>query len=242
MRNEENRNAGEEDGALIKMVRDLKDDMAGLRNEIREIGEKWERRVDRMENKMVEMEERMKNVEKQMGERKMERGDRIEYEKMEERDALRQELRRLKKTIEENERKGRKNNIVIRGLSTNAKAGNIKDSARKWLEQKFGIKDKVKYVKTTGFEGKEIIIVEMDEWKTKEKIMKEKSKLRGENIYIDHDMTKEEREIQRKLRMRAREEKEAGRIAKVGYRKIFIDGKQWEWIDEEGELRIRSNF
>lgn len=240
-RDEENRHPGEE-GTLIKMMRDLKEEMTGLRNEIKEIKEKWVLRVDRMENKMVEMEERMKNMEKQMGEREFDRGDRIEYERGDERDVLGQEVRRLKRTIEVNERKGRKNNIVIRGLGTTDKAGNIKDVARKWLEQKFEIKDKIKLVHTAGFEGKEITIVELDEWKTKEKIMKEKSKLRGEKIYIDHDMTREEREVQRKIRMRAREEKEAGRIVKVGYRKIFIGGIQWVWNEEVEELRTKTSF
>ena len=55
--------------------------------------------------------------------------------------------------------------------------------------------------------------------------MREKSKQRGKNIFIDHDMTKKESEVQRKLRERAREEREKGKRVKIGYRKLIVEGK-----------------
>lgn len=82
----------------------------------------------------------------------------------------------------------------------------------------------------------------MEDWQTKEKIMKEKNKLRGRNIFIDHDMTKEEREEQRKLRKRAGREREEGRKVKVGYRKIIVEGKVYIWNDKEEEVREKENF
>jgi len=47
--------------------------------------------------------------------------------------------------------------------------------------------------------------VELDQWETKEKIIKEKKKLGNRKIFIDR--TVEERQIQRKLRERARKER-----------------------------------
>jgi hypothetical protein len=53
------------------------------------------------------------------------------------------------------------------------------------------------------------VLVEMEEWSAKEKIMKQKGKLREkketEKIFIDNDLTKQEREVQKKLRTIAKE-------------------------------------
>lgn len=44
-----------------------------------------------------------------------------------------------------------------------------------------------------GRKEREWAVVEIEDWKTKQAIMKEKKKLRGKNIFIDHDLTKEEK-------------------------------------------------
>jgi hypothetical protein len=68
------------------------------------------------------------------------------------------------------------------------------------------------------------VIVEMKEWSGKEKVMKQKGKLRErketEKIFINNDLTKQGREIQNKLRTIAKEEKMEGKEIKVGYGKI----------------------
>lgn len=63
-------------------------------------------------------------------------------------------------------------------------------------------------------------------------IMRNKSKLRGSDTYIDNDLTRGEREIQSVLRQRAREEREKGDTeAKVGYQKILMRGQWVTWKD-----------
>jgi hypothetical protein len=57
-------------------------------------------------------------------------------------------------------------------------------------------------------------------------------------MYIDDDLTKEERETQKKLRELAREERDRGKRVKIGYRKIQITGTTGETEEnllEEGE-------
>lgn len=66
--------------------------------------------------------------------------------------------------------------------------------------------------------------------------MKEKSKLKGRDIYIDHDLTKEERDIQRKLRERAKREREESKKVKIGYKKIIIEGKTYIWNEEAEDI------
>lgn len=100
----------------------------------------------------------------------------------------------------------------------------------------------MKNIQVVGRGGKEVIIVELINWEVKEKIMKEKKKLGGGRVYIDHDMSQEERDVQRKLRERARSEREKGKSVKVGYRKLNIDGKLYIWNEEAREVREKKNF
>jgi pyruvate-formate lyase len=81
----------------------------------------------------------------------------------------------------------------------------------------------------------------MEEWSEKEKVIKQKGRLRAkketEKIFIDH-LAKQEREIQKKLRTIAKEEKGEEKEVKVGYRKITTEGLQWIWNEERGRLEV----
>jgi hypothetical protein len=58
--------------------------------------------------------------------------------------------------------------------------------------------------------------------------MLNKSKLKerkDDRMYTADDLTKEERETQKKLRELAREERDRGKRVKIGYRKIQINGE-----------------
>lgn len=260
---EEKKNEGT--GDLIAILKEIKVEMSGMRKEMKEMKTKidflenrWELRDKGLEERMDKIEKKVKEIGMQKKEEKEESKKAVEEvvirmmetwrkkekiaEQQEKKTAeeTKNEVKKLKRIIEDKERKDRKNNIVIRGLR------NEKEEAKKvgkeFLEKEFGAGSKIKYIKTEGKEKREVIIVEMEDWQTKEKIMKEKSKLRGRNIYIDHDMTKEEREVQRKLRERAGREREEGKKVKVGYRKIIVEGKVYIWNEEEEELREKENF
>jgi hypothetical protein len=62
----------------------------------------------------------------------------------------------------------------------------------------------------------------MQEWNGKEKVMKQKGKLREKEE--TKNITKQEREIQKKLRSIVKKEKREEKEVKVGYRKITIEG------------------
>lgn len=75
--------------------------------------------------------------------------------------------------------------------------------------------------------------------KDKEKTMKNKSQLKNiknARIYINNDLTKEEREKQKKIRQRAQQEKANGKTVKMGYNKLIIDGVEWKWNREKEDL------
>jgi hypothetical protein len=52
---------------------------------------------------------------------------------------------------------------------------------------------------------------------------------KGERMYIDDDLTNEERKAQKKLREVATEEKDSGKRIKIRYRKIQINGEWFRW-------------
>jgi len=66
-------------------------------------------------------------------------------------------------------------------------------------------------------------------------------KLGSRKIYIDNDLTQKEREVQRKLREIARDERADGRRARVGYRRIEIEGQMYIWNKEENRIVKKRN-
>jgi hypothetical protein len=73
--------------------------------------------------------------------------------------------------------------------------------------------------------------VEMEEWSGKEKVMKQKGKLRKKK---EAYRTRHTEETKNHRERRKREGKEV----KVGYRKITIEVVQWRWNKERGRLEI----
>lgn len=61
-------------------------------------------------------------------------------------------------------------------------------------------------------------------------------------IWIEDDLTKEEREIQKQLREKAKEERTKGKKVKVGkgYMKIFIEDYVYIWNEKGRRLKEKS--
>lgn len=137
----------------------------------------------------------------------------------------RREVVKMKKKMEEIEKQERKNRIIIKGLEISEE--NMQDTVRSFLEENFKIAKQIKEIMIVGRERGKAAVVEMMDWKAKQEIMREKNKLRGKTIFIDHDMSKEEKEIQRKIVERAKDEKKKGRKAKIGYKKLYIEGRKF---------------
>jgi hypothetical protein len=56
-------------------------------------------------------------------------------------------------------------------------------------------------------------------------------------MFIDDDLTNEERKTQKKLREVTREERDRGKRVKIGYRKIEINGEWSIWDEREEKLK-----
>lgn len=76
---------------------------------------------------------------------------------------------------------------------------------------------------------------------TKQKIMTGKSRKRLDEVYIDHHLTEEERDVQRRLREIARAERAKGKEIGVRFRKRSIEGKRYDWNGQKSEI-VGSKF
>jgi len=66
-------------------------------------------------------------------------------------------------------------------------------------------------------------------------MIKKKNLMRG--IYIDNDLTRAEREMQEKLKEKAKEEKEKGKKVRISYGKIAVNGVWLRWNEKENRLK-----
>jgi hypothetical protein len=110
-----------------------------------------------------------------------------------------------------------------------------------WLEREIGVKVNVKEAFKINKDKR--MLAKIESWEQKKNIMLNKTKLKekkDERMYIDDDLTKEERETQKKLRELAREERDRGKRVKIGYRKIQINGEWFRW--DEREEKLKKNF
>jgi hypothetical protein len=80
------------------------------------------------------------------------------------------------------------------------------------------------------------VLAKIESWEQKKNITLNESKLKerkGEMMYIDDDLTNEERKTQKKLREVARAERDRGKRMKIEYRKIQINGEWFVWNERE---------
>lgn len=81
----------------------------------------------------------------------------------------------------------------------------------------------------------------MKDWSQKSGVMQNKNRLKGSRIYLEHDYTTEERNIQNETKKIAKTEKDKGKKVKMGYRKLFVDGKSYVWSNaDQGVVETKN--
>lgn len=83
-------------------------------------------------------------------------------------------------------------------------------------------------------EGKGLLLIEWEGLEKKKDVMEAKSKLRGEKIRVEDNLTYEERRIKKIVMEEAFKEKAAGKNVKVGYMKLWV-WNHWMWKGKEIE-------
>lgn len=138
------------------------------------------------------------------------------------------EIGRIKRMVKEKDKEERKENIVIKGRVWTD--GTARNKIEIFIKEKLGIEIKVKSWRQSG----KVIVVKLESEEMKREVMINKCKLRGSNIFIENDLTWEDRKIQGKINKWAWEERNKGKEVKVGYRRVRVEGvwKKWEEIDK----------
>lgn len=79
-------------------------------------------------------------------------------------------------------------------------------------------------IRNVRFVGKGDVLVELEREEGKREVMRRRGKLKGTKIFLDDDLTREEREIQRELIKRAKEMREQGKKVWMRFQKLRVDG------------------
>ncbi|KAK9722669.1 hypothetical protein QE152_g19547 [Popillia japonica] len=169
---------------------------------------------------------------------------------------LKKQIIVLQNKIEVIEKKERRNNIIVSGVSIKEKEPEqIKQTIESAIERHLEIKCDISSITKI---NERMCKIEMRDAQEKEKVMRSKRKLRHvkQQIYINHDLTDREQSIQKRIRDEARKQRQQGKKVKVGYRirdearkqrqqgkkvkvgyqNLIVNGKKWIW--EINEIRM----
>lgn len=151
----------------------------------------------------------------------------------------------LENRIDQLERRERRNNVIITGVSAN------RDNCKQVVNQLFAqVSDSVRVVEATCLssqkEGR--ILARFGSFEDKLSIIKNKKALvrideNGINrqIFINDDLTKKDQEISFHARKFAKRMKDEGKDARLGFRKVFVDGQLFLWEEDSKTFINKKN-
>jgi len=174
--------------------------------------------------------------------------ERVREEEKNARKRLEGEIEKMRKIIEDSEKRRRDQesrerrlNIVVRGEKI--EGGKVIDAVRSVWER-MGMKDKGIKVKEAfklkSREDDSLILVKLYSMDEKRMIMENKFKLKGTNVFVDDDMTKSERDRQRAMRMWAKIERAKGMNVKIGFGRAWMNGREYVWNDERKCMKEKN--
>lgn len=140
---------------------------------------------------------------------------------------------RVKKFVSDQDRRERVNNIVIKGASgVDAGVGDLKVWVENFISEKLAVSVVVTGARMSG----NVVVARLNEAGEKAEIMKNKSKLRGSDVYIENDLSFEDRKIQEEIVRWVKKLKAEGADVKVGQGSVKVNGiwKKWRDFDATG--------
>ncbi|XP_070163512.1 golgin subfamily A member 6-like protein 22 [Polyergus mexicanus] len=142
------------------------------------------------------------------------------------------EIERLKRMVTEKERAERRNNIVIKGIDVKELDKDRREWAKDFLKSRLGVACGIISVRISG----PVIIVKIDKEEDKKWVMRNKNRLKGGKIFIENDLTWEERKRQERIGRWVKEQRSKGEDVKAGYARVRIKGVWKTWEDIERDL------
>lgn len=150
-------------------------------------------------------------------------------------------IEKLEIQLERNERERKMCNIVIKNFpNTGTVTCNmVEDFLKRGIQTQVEVVDAFNVGRME--ENRVVVVAKLRNYKQKMMIMENKSKLKGTKTYIEGDMTSQEREIQNKIWIVAREAIKNGDRVKVGYQRMYNQEKLYVWDKKEGCLKLKSD-
>lgn len=144
------------------------------------------------------------------------------------------EVARVKRFVNEEDRKDRKDNIVIRGIKPD------REDLKKWVGDFVGIKLGLKVNVDSAWKSWPVVVAKVSR-EDKEEIMRKKSKLRGTSVYIENDLSLEDRWRQEEINKWVKGKKAEGWMVKQGQGKVCFKGTWIRWENREDIEREMKN-
>nr|XP_047139076.1 uncharacterized protein LOC124814991 [Hydra vulgaris] len=133
--------------------------------------------------------------------------------------------------LREIEDRSRRNNLRVEGVKEDDKESWLESEikVKKIFDEYLGIKD-VKIERAHRAVKEDIkkhrtIVVKLLDFKDKEAILRNSSKLKGKNIFINEDFCAETNRIRKDLREKMKIERQSGKFAYISYDKLIVS----EW-------------
>lgn len=174
--------------------------MEKICKEIEELRKQMEVMHTKMQENFTEQIATIRN--ELIEERMVRKEERERNDKMwkEEKKQLERKIAELEWINEKRERENRKKNVVIKGVKWETRK--IEQKVNKFMKENLDVEETAKKVyKVKIKENKEIVVTELESWEQKREVMSKKKNLKT-GIWIEDDLTKEEKEIQKQLRER----------------------------------------
>lgn len=203
-----------------------------------------EEKMDKILHILTNLTTEIKELKEEQKEYRKEIRDlRYENEKIkQENNELKLKAREIEERVDKLEKENRRRNIVIRGIEIKTQDENEnKEMVENFLNKTLQLRMDIKGAKKL---GEKVCMVQLKNETDKRTIMMNKAKLKGikePRVFIDDDMSKEEREIQVKIRNKAKEEKAAGKTVKIGFQKLIVGENTWIWNKNKGCFDILGN-
>ncbi|XP_043288417.1 golgin subfamily A member 6-like protein 22 [Venturia canescens] len=228
-----------------KMMKEL------LKQELREECGRIESKVDRWADEVRKEHDEMRRQwgeEREMFKMKIEKLERrvVELEKErgtggEGEEGIGRRVREVERELERREREERRNNIVIRGVKMAEGEEWEREIEKIW--ENLGVEGGRKEMRRIGRVdegGRGMVLVRLEGREKKIEIMRAKVKLKGNRERIEDDLTKEERRIKWLVEGQANEERRKGKRVRVGYMRMWVEGKELVWNEDEGRCTDRA--
>ncbi|CAG9772461.1 unnamed protein product [Ceutorhynchus assimilis] len=166
---------------------------------------------------------------------------------------IKTELQEVRKTIEIIDKGRRKNNVVMNGLKfDNNEPAVLVEDVKAFLNQQLKVNVTPKTVTRI---AERTWIIELQNEADKRKIMENGTKLkdmRGERVFINDDVTKQDREKQNEIRIFANQERQKGKEVKIGFNKdenrqlverlIKYKAKDADRMNEENDNFLKKRY